>query len=66
MLKERLKALFKSYDPPIQQIIFEVGELEQQYISMKNPRGIRDEIDEIVTKVAKQELEKVNENNNED
>ena len=58
MLKERLRALFKSYDPAIRQIIYEVGELEQRYISMKRPRGIRSEIDEIVTRIAQQELEK--------
>ncbi|MCB0164403.1 MAG: hypothetical protein KDI79_09265 [Anaerolineae bacterium] len=57
MLKERLKSLFSSYDPAIRQIIYEVSELEQRYISMKKPRGIRNEIDEIVTRVAKQELE---------
>lgn len=56
MLKERLKELFVSYNTPIRQIINEVGELEQQYISYKNPRGIRIEIDEIVTRVAKNEI----------
>lgn len=58
MLKERLKALFENYEPAIRQIVNEVGELEQRYISMKTPRGIRTEIDEIVTRVAKQELER--------
>lgn len=58
MLKDRLKALFKSYDPVIRQVIYEVGEIEQQYISMEKPRGIMKDIDEIITRIAKEELEK--------
>ncbi|MBK6709678.1 MAG: hypothetical protein IPG51_04945 [Chloroflexi bacterium] len=59
MLKDRLKALFKSYDPVVRQVIYEVGEIEQQYISMEKPRGIMKDIDEIITRIAKEELEKV-------
>ena len=66
MLKERLSSLFISYDPAIQQIVYEVSELEQRYISMKRPRGVRSEIDEIITRVAKQELEKENSDSNEE
>lgn len=58
MLKDRLKALFKSYDPVVRQVIYEVGEIEQQYISMEKPRGIMKDIDEIITRIAKEELEK--------
>ena len=65
MLKERLKVLFKSYDPAIRQIVYEVGELEQRYISRKKPR-VRNEIDEIVTRIAKQELEKAPSNADEE
>ncbi len=56
MLKEQLRALFNSYDPPIRQIIAEVGELEQRHISMERPR-LKDQIDEIITRVANQVLE---------
>lgn len=56
MLRDRLKTLFKNYDPAVRDIIYEVGELEQQYISMKNPRGIMDEIDAIISRIAKEEL----------
>lgn len=56
MLRDRLKALFKNYDPAVRQIIYEVGELEQQKISMKNPRGILEEIDVIISRIAKEEL----------
>jgi len=57
MLREQLKALFSNYDPVIQQIIGEVGELEQRHISMERPR-IKEQIDEIITRVANQELER--------
>lgn len=58
MLRDRLKTLFKNYAPAVREIIYEVGELEQQYISMKNPRGIMDEIDTIISRIAKEELVK--------
>lgn len=58
MLKERLRKLFEDYDPAIRQVVNEVGELEQQYLSMKLPRGIRPEIDAVIDRIARQELEK--------
>ena len=39
MLRERLRALFKNYDPAVRRVIDEVGEMEQQLISMKSPVG---------------------------
>lgn len=58
MLKRRIRELFKSYDPLLQQVVQEVGELEQRYLSMQRPRGIYDEIDEILTRIAEREVEK--------
>ena len=55
MLRERLKRLFDNYDPPIRQIIDEVGELEQMHISMKRPH-LNDQIDDIVERIARQQL----------
>jgi len=55
MLRGRLNVLFNSYDPNIRQIIAEVGDLEQRHISMERPR-IKDQIDEIITRIARQEL----------
>ena len=55
MLRDRLRVLFNSYDPNIRQIIAEVGDLEQRHISWERPR-IKDQIDEIITRIAKQEL----------
>jgi hypothetical protein len=62
MLKDRLKELFKSYDPAVRRVIQEVGEIEQQYISMERPRGIMKDIDEMITRIAREELERSNGN----
>lgn len=58
MLKERLRKLFENCDPTIRQVVNEVGELEQQYLTMKSPMGIRPEIDLIITRIAKAQLER--------
>jgi hypothetical protein len=39
-----------------------VGEIEQQYISMERPRGIMKDIDEMITRIAREELERSNGN----
>lgn len=62
MLKDRLKELFRSYDPAVRRVIQEVGEIEQQYISMERPRGIMKDIDEMITRIAREELERSNGN----
>jgi hypothetical protein len=56
MLREKLNQLFTLYDPTIQKLISEVLMLEQAYISMKTPH-IKDQIDQIVSRVASKELE---------
>lgn len=56
MIKDRLKTLFKSYDPIVRQVIAEVGDIEQEYISMQTPRGIMKDIDDLITKIAREEL----------
>lgn len=56
MLRDRLKELFKNYDPAVRQVINEVGEIEQQFISMEKPRGIYEKIDEVITRIAEEEL----------
>ena len=57
MLKNRLKKLFADYDPAIQKIVLAVGELEQRYISRERPR-VKDQIDDIITRIARQQLER--------
>jgi hypothetical protein len=60
MLKERLRELFKSYDPDIRQIIFEVGEYEQENISMERPH-FKDPIDAIVERIARRRSKQTDE-----
>ncbi len=47
MVRERLRALLQSY---------EVIELEQVYISMSKPRGVKQDIDAVIEKYAQEEL----------
>jgi hypothetical protein len=56
MVRERLRALLQSYDPTVQQIVGEVIELEQVYISMSKPRGVKQDIDAVIEKYAQEEL----------
>ncbi len=56
MLKDQLRALFNKYDRPVRHLIRDVGEIEQQFISKENPRGIMNEIDEVITRIAKEEI----------
>ncbi len=65
MLKDRLQELFKSYNPAIQLIISEVLTLEQEHISMKSPR-VKNQVDDIIARVASAELEQANESNNQE
>ena len=55
MLKDQLQALFNNYDRPVRQLIREVGEIEQQYISRKKPH-LTNKIDEVITRIAKEEI----------
>jgi hypothetical protein len=55
MLKDRLVALFKEYDPEIQMVIARVLTIEQEHISMEKPR-IKEDIDAIVEQVANDQL----------
>jgi hypothetical protein len=55
MHRERLRNLFINYDSAIQAIIDQVLQLEQEHITMDRPR-LKDQIDEIIEDVAKQEL----------
>lgn len=57
MLKDRLKQLFENCDPAIQAVISGVLNIEQEHISMQRPR-VRDDIDAIIDRVARKELER--------
>lgn len=60
MMKDRLKTLFQAYDPAIQAIISGVLSIEQENISMERPR-VKDDIDSVISSMAKKELAKANE-----
>lgn len=57
MLRDRIATLFQQYDPTLRQLILDVLEVEQEFISMEKPRGIYDRIDEIVTTIADVKLQ---------
>lgn len=58
MLRDRIATLFQQHDPALRQLILDVLEVEQEFISMERPRGIYDRIDEIVTTIADVELQR--------
>ena len=55
LLQEKVLALFKDYDPQIREVIAEVLGVEQEHLSMKNPRGAVEKIKDIIDRVAKDE-----------
>jgi hypothetical protein len=59
VLKDQLRALFVDYDPTLQNIIAEILTLEQEHISMKRPRGVAEQIDEIITRAANKEIARI-------
>jgi hypothetical protein len=60
MHKERLNNLFETFDPAVKNIILGVLDIEQEHISMEKPR-VKEHIDEIISAVAKKEIEKLDE-----
>lgn len=59
VLKDQLRDLFREYDPILQNIIGEILTLEQEHISMKRPRGVSEQIDEIITRAATREITEI-------
>lgn len=55
MVKQQLLDLFKAYDLPTQRVIKAVLILEQENISLKQPH-LREEINDIISRVAKTKL----------
>lgn len=53
MIKDRIRELFREYDPALQRIIHEVLLLEQEFISFDRPPKVREPIDQIVLREAK-------------
>lgn len=55
MHKERLKELFKAYDPDVKNIILRVLDIEQENISMEKPR-VKEQIDKVISDSANRYL----------
>lgn len=55
-MKAKLLELFKKYDEPIREIVSEALAVEQEHLSMKNPRGAKERVSDIVDRVAKDEI----------
>ncbi len=53
MLKDRVIELFNGYEEDVQKVISEVLAIEQEYISMKMPRGVKEEIKEAIDRAVK-------------
>jgi len=54
-MKARLFELFKEFDPVIQEIVSDVLEVEQEYLSMKTPRGAKEKVRDILDRVVRDE-----------
>ena len=55
MIKDKLKELFKDYEPGLQRIIQEVLVLEQENISMERPR-VKEKVEDIIAREAKRQV----------
>ena len=57
-MKTRLLELIKKVDPEIQMVVAEVIEKEREYLDMLKPRGIKEDIKDIIDKYARYGFEK--------
>ena len=51
MRQKKLLELLKGYDRDVRQVLAEVIQIEQEYISQKSPR-LNDKIDKVISKVV--------------
>ncbi len=52
-MKENLLALIKTIDPDLQELIAEVIEKEREYIDYLKPRGVKEDIRNLIDRHAK-------------
>lgn len=52
-MKEKLLILIRQLDPEIQAIVAEVIELERDYLDYLKPRGVKENIRDVIDKYAK-------------
>jgi len=53
VIKEKIMGLFRECEPAVQRVLEKVLEKEWAKLSMQNPRGIKDDIREIVEDEAR-------------
>jgi uncharacterized protein YaaR (DUF327 family) len=52
MMRDKLLDLIKNLDPDIQELVAEVLEKERDYLDMLRPRGIKEEIRDLIDRHA--------------
>ncbi len=55
-LRQQIKQLFEGVNPYVQELVYDVLEIETDYIHMQRPRGVMDELYSAIEKVAKNSL----------
>lgn len=58
-IRAQIQGLYRDLDPDLKAVIREVLDLELDYIHMERPR-VKDQIDKILDRVAKEALEREN------
>ena len=53
MMKEKLLELIKELDPDLQELVAEVIEKERDYIELLKPRGVKEDIRDLIDKHAR-------------
>ena len=59
-MKEKLLELIKQLDPELQLVVAEVIEKEREYMDMLKPKGIKEDIRDIIDKHVKYEITRGN------
>lgn len=53
MMREQLVTLIKQFDPEVQAVVAEVIAKEREHLDMLKPRGIMDDIEDVIDRVAR-------------
>jgi cell division protein FtsB len=55
-MKEKLLVLIKKLEPELQEVVAEVIEKEREYLDFLKPRGVVEEIRDLIDRHAKEDL----------
>ncbi len=58
MMKEKLVGLIQQFEPEVQAVVAEVIAKEREYLDMLRPRGIREDIENIIDRNARSGIER--------